>query len=288
MTLAMAQLVTDIVLVDQDYGLAGGHNRVQAVVEYVNGLTERCLYLEELPLKAIQSYYVDYYMCQVLNGDIGQFVWNSRWNPVIVESVTAALDAIGVPDQAALFAQVRDLVEGDLLRLEAFLDSEYASPSSRPYMDELSKVGGEFFERFTAHPDGSEAGCYQIAKANTAWISSWPEARWVSIETFEQELDELAIVIPNPAERRLKAKEDRPWQHGRIDEVLARSGQKLVHLTGINRRATILGMSGEMWHMLTDQGYHRVMFANREAILLPGDGDEIVARLPAPEAVPKG
>jgi hypothetical protein len=45
----MLQLVTQIVLVDQDYDLAYGENKVQAVVEYVNGLMPRYFYLEELP-----------------------------------------------------------------------------------------------------------------------------------------------------------------------------------------------------------------------------------------------
>src|SRR5262245_19616525 len=84
----MPQLITEIFLVDQDYGLAYGHNRVQALVIFVNDLVERYFYYEELPPKAVQSYYVDYYMTQVLNGDIHQFVWNSRWHPLIVESVS--------------------------------------------------------------------------------------------------------------------------------------------------------------------------------------------------------
>jgi hypothetical protein len=35
---------------------------------------------------------------------------------------------------------------------------------------------------------------------------------------------------------------------------------------------------------MTDHGQHRVMFANQEAILLVSDRDDIVARVPAPEA----
>jgi hypothetical protein len=56
-------------------------------------------------------------MTQVLNGNIHQFVHNSGWNPVIVGSVSAP-----------------------------------PSPATRPYMDGLTKVGGDFYERFTAHP----------------------------------------------------------------------------------------------------------------------------------------
>ena len=64
---------------------------MQAVVEFVNDLVERHFYYEEFPTKVVQSYYVDYYHAQVLNGDIDQFVRNSRWRPLIVESVAAGL-----------------------------------------------------------------------------------------------------------------------------------------------------------------------------------------------------
>src|SRR5262245_7421601 len=128
----MAQLIAEIFLVDQDYGLAYGDNRVQALVEYVNDLLQRYFYLEELPPKAVQSYYVDYYMAQVLNGNVHQFVWNSRWHPLIVESVSSGLQSMGAHDQAILFDAVRDIVERDRHRLNAFLDSDYgSSPTSK-------------------------------------------------------------------------------------------------------------------------------------------------------------
>jgi hypothetical protein len=203
----MPQLVTQIVLVDQDYGLAYGENKVQAVVEYVNGLLRRCFHLDELPPDAVRTYYADYYMTQVLNGHIHQFVHNSRWNPMIVGSVSAALDAIGLADQAALFSEVRHFIERDRPRLEAYLAGEYGSPATRPYMDELAKIGGDFFARFTAHPGGRDAGSRQIAVANAAWISSWRNVTWVSAAAFEQRLDDLTAVIPDLAERKQRAEE---------------------------------------------------------------------------------
>jgi hypothetical protein len=83
-----------------------------------------------------------------------------------------------------------------------------------------------------------------------------------------------------------KAEENRPWQHKRIDDVVARSGQELLMLTGIERVASAAGMSGELWHIVTNRGHHRVIFANREAVMLQGERDEIIARAAAPEARP--
>jgi hypothetical protein len=283
----MPQLIKEIFLVDQDHGLAYGHNRVQAVVEVVNDLVERYYYYEELPPKVVQSYYVDYYHAQVLNGDIDQFVRNSRWHPLIVESVSAGLQAMGVHDQTVLFSKVRNFVERDRSRLNAFLESDYgSSPVSKEYVQELEKIDGDFFESFIAHPDGDEAGYRQIAVANAAWISTWPEVRWVTSEQYRCELDRLAAIVPDLAVRKQRAEENRPWQHKCIDDVVARSGQELLMLTGIERAASASGMSGELWHIVTNRGHHRVMFANREALMLHGEREEIVARVPAPEAGP--
>jgi hypothetical protein len=283
----MPQLITEIFLVDEDYGVAYGHNRVQAVVEFVNDLVGRYYYYEELPPKVVQSYYVDYYQHQVLNGDIHQFVWNSRWHPLIVESVSGGLQAMGAHDQAALFSKARNFVERDRNRLNAFLESDYASsPASKEYMEELSKIDGDFFKSFAAHPDGQEAGWSQIANANAAWISTWPEVRWVTPEQYRQELERLAAIVPDLAERKQRAEENRPWQQKRIDDVVARSGQELLMLTGIERTASAAGVSGELWHIVTNRGHHRVMFANGEALMLQSERDEIIARVPAPEAKP--
>jgi hypothetical protein len=55
----------------------------------------------------------------------------------------------------------------------------------------------------------------------------------------------------------------------------ATPGQKFIRLGGRRRG---------VWYVTTDHGQHRVMFANQEAVPLFGDRDEIVARVPAPEA----
>jgi hypothetical protein len=283
----MPQLITEIFLVDQEHDLAYGHNRAQAVVEFVNDLVERHFYYEELPPKVVQSYYVDYYHAQVLNGDIAQFVLNSRWHPLIVESVSAGLQAMGAHHQVVLFSKVRNLVERDRNRLNAFLESGYSSSrASKEYIEELEKIDGDFLASFTAHPDGQEAGWSQIAVANAAWISTWPEVRWVTPEQYRRELERLAALVPDLAARKLKAEENRPWQHKRIDDVVARSGQELMLLTGIERAASAAGLTGELWHIVTNRGHHRVMFANREALMLQSERDEIIARVPAPEAKP--
>jgi hypothetical protein len=215
----------------------------------MNGLRARYFYLEELPPNAVCSYYADYYMVQVLNGNIHQFVFNSRWDPVIVDSISATLDIVGLVHQAALFGEVRDFIERDRPRLEAFLTSQYGSPPTRPYMDELSKIGGGFMKRFTAHPNGEEAGSVQIATANAAWISSWPETRWVSAETFEQELDNLASAIPDLPARKPKAEQNKPWPYKRLDELIASAGQKLVSVGGIKRGVSVAGVTGVLWYL---------------------------------------
>jgi hypothetical protein len=282
----MSPLIQDIVLVAEDHRRGDGLDPVQAILEYVDGLTNRYLRLDELPAKAVQAYFAECYLAQVLNGNIHQFVWNSRWDPMTIDNVAAALEILNLPTQAALFSKVREFVDADRDRLQAFLDGQYGSPETRPYMDELSRIGGDFFDCFVAHPDGYDAGCNQIGTANEKWISSWSDAIWVSGDVFEQKLDELAAQIPDLEARKLEAEENRPWPYKRIDDLIAQAGHTLVRLTAIDQDASAAGMTGDVWHMITDRGHHRVLFTNGEAIMLPGEGDDIIARVPVPETIP--
>ena len=99
-------------------------------------------------------------------------------------------------------------------------------------------------------------------------------------------MERLAAIVPDLATRKQQAEENRPWQYKRIDDVVAHSGQQLMMVTGMERAVSAAGMSGELWHIVTDLGHHRVMFANHEAFMLQSERDEIIARVPAPEAEP--
>lgn len=60
----MHQLVSEIVL--KPVRGYGDRNRAQAVVEYVGGLTDRYLDLQELPPKTLQCYFVDKYRGEII------------------------------------------------------------------------------------------------------------------------------------------------------------------------------------------------------------------------------
>ena|SRR5688500_10236843 len=78
---------------------------VSAVInEYVNPLMHRGYYLRsELPPNVMRSYHTDYYMAQVANGGHGQFMHNSRMEPLILRDIREGLAAIGIEHHVGLF-----------------------------------------------------------------------------------------------------------------------------------------------------------------------------------------
>ena len=102
-------------------------DRVQGLVDWVNRVRFDCFYEEEeIPATALQSYYVDYYLTEVYNGGLSQFVFNSRWNPKTIAFVRDGLAAMGADRHGKLAAQRRR--DGGMAES---LDSEYRPEAAK-------------------------------------------------------------------------------------------------------------------------------------------------------------
>lgn len=58
---------------------------------FVNELFAEYMTPEEISADALRSYYVANYLEQVENGGFSQFVYNCRWNPLIVSTICEGL-----------------------------------------------------------------------------------------------------------------------------------------------------------------------------------------------------
>jgi hypothetical protein len=65
----------------------------EAVSYYVGGLAERFVLDEEMPPKAIQCHALGVYAGEVDNGNIGQFVTNTRWHSLTVAAVSRGVES---------------------------------------------------------------------------------------------------------------------------------------------------------------------------------------------------
>lgn len=157
---------------------------VQAVVAYVNAMTEQGQYRrEELAPQAMWSYHVDYYLGEVANGGHGQFVGNSRWARPVIEDVRNGL--------AAMAAAPYDTIFGDLCKLiEA--DEERAKEIARGRgFGDINPAIKSLDDRFFA------AKCYEtITPANSAWLKSLPNLEIVEDARFAERMRELFRANP--------------------------------------------------------------------------------------------
>jgi len=260
---------------------------IDEVTSFAYGLSKRHFYDDEIPPEAVHVSRVSYLLGQVMNGgSLRQFVENSGWVPHFNEGVRSALTVIGAVEHLAVFDGAAAFVD------EAYCDhGEIDFDRFRELMDKLedehmsdaklkSRLGvvdnkpWDWGERWTA-----------LVPLMERYVNGLKNIRRVRYDRYEAELDRLTRLIPNLEERKARHEEARPWEHKRIDELVALAGQSELWHTAFSLRQHE-GQSVWTWNMRTDAGHHQVIFHDGEAIMFKGRSDEIVARLPAPEQRP--
>jgi hypothetical protein len=225
----MGSRTDTIVLSRASHNSASPREVVSAVKRYAYALHKRSVHDSKMPTKVSQCRCVEYYCDEVLNGNIGQFVLNCRWDPHVVAFVAAGLAEMGVNSQAELFGEVVRFVDQTRSDLEVVLSMNltddptgtvvegkrvqiipkvlmgknsdafdhfmrtqgYGDTQHDRYRERLDAIRGNFFKAFTDHPGGYEAGCEQIRAANAEWIKSWNGLKLVDDNQFDDELDNL-------------------------------------------------------------------------------------------------
>lgn len=150
-----------------------------AVVDYVNHLMHAaCYQRDELPIEALWSYHVDYYLAQVNNGGHGQFVANSGWLEATRADIAAGLSAMGQAEAAAIFAELE--------RFAIEQPERFAETAEGGGFGEADPVVAALDERFFAGPSRT------IAAANGAWLRRLPHLHAVADRDHRAALDALA------------------------------------------------------------------------------------------------
>ena len=114
---------------------------VAEVVRAVNERLDAGTKLDELPRAAVQAYFVDYLVAQHANGGLSQFVYNSRWDPALVQAVREGLKAMGAKRHLAILESLDAAVLGLGDDLDKFLEGEYFGEDD--IRDELNRLNGD-------------------------------------------------------------------------------------------------------------------------------------------------
>lgn len=133
-------------------------------VWFVNALFDQYLTADEIAADALSSYYVDYYLAQVNNGGFSQFVYNSRWSPLVLRLVRKGMLAMGAKRHLEVFERGAKLVEAfGPDRLRAYFASEYFGEN--PDRDELNAPNDEF---------SAVEEVEDLLALNAAWLRKHP------------------------------------------------------------------------------------------------------------------
>jgi len=235
------------------------------MIDFVNAMLDGFYYPEELPPAAMKSYYADYYLTQVNNGGISQFIFNTGWHPEAVMYVKAGLTALGAARHLELFDKVEAEVAllGD--DLDNYLEEEYFGENeTRDRFEQFS----ETFRLINADES--------IMQLNHDFIKALPDLEVLKEPDYSSNLKRLAAAVPNRAQREREALENEPEEFKKIREVC-----QIAHLQVVSFNAVdpieYDGQTTEAWHISTDKGYYFAVFLGRKVYLHNGDSEDVIA-----------
>ena len=168
-------LVDHIVVSQESIRNSDVYAVIESNISVVNYLLEEGAEPGELSPDALGSYYVDYYVAEVMNGGISQFMFNCGGDHQVLDHITRALPLLGATGHAELFSEVRARWEAkEAEEQRAFLDGGLFE-SADPF-EELS-------DRFS-ELNGAE----DLIELNAAFIRNHPTVEAVRLEHLEAHL----------------------------------------------------------------------------------------------------
>lgn len=249
------------------------YDRVMGNIHFVNALMERHFTVEEIPDEALQSYYVDYYLSQVNNGGLSQFVYNSRWSPVTIERVRRGLASMGATAHLALFEELARMVSAVKPDdLSAYFESGYFGDGV-PVRDHLETLSSRFFTL-----DKRE----DLIALNHAYLGRL-SAQVIDHAEWESTMDALGATLPDREARRqaaeTAAEAARSAEERGIRSICGDLGGEFDCLTAMSP-AVWQGRPTLEWHfLLTDGRHYFAVFAGGQMAIVD-DNKQVVVTSP--------
>lgn len=227
-------------------------------VWFVNALLEEHLTADEIASNALHSYYVDYYLAQVNNGGFSQFVYNSRWSPLVLRLVREGMRAMGAEQHLKVFEQGAELVKTlGPDRLQAYFASEYFGENAD--RDELNTPNDDF---------SAAEQVEDLLTLNAAWLRKHPNLCPLPTEAdMQREARRRGEAVPDRERRVAEARANEPQYMKLIRALCDRAGHNLERVTAGDPTRVHEGARTLAWHFITDQGHHHMVVAGGRAIM---------------------
>lgn len=261
--------VDSVYISDKSLKSKDTYDIINSNISFVNALFSEYLEQDELCPQALISYYTDYYLAQLENGGCSQFVYNSRWDKVMIDLVKTGLSVMRAEKHLALFLKLEALVEemkGG--QLERFFSSEYFGDNEErdnfgPLDDELDTIYEE----------------EDLVSLNAAWLKSLPNLKVLSIKEMEKAVDAYGKLVPDREARIAKSLENEPEYAKTIRYLCSQTGMELDRITAGDPSHTYNGVETLAWHFLTDQGHYYFIELDDTVRLFDDDDHEVFFEL---------
>lgn len=250
---------------------AGDEAVVDANIDVVNAMYEELLDEREIALNALRSYYVDFYLTQMLDGGFAQYIVYAGDREGIDELVRDGLREMGAGEHLALFerltAAFEELSNDDA---EAFLEGDDDASAAVAALEELD----EAFATLQEEQD--------IVALNAAYLKGQEGLLVLDEDGIEDEIARRVGLIEDLEERRAASEnsglEELPEFELVIRELCDVAGHELSAITMGDPNYLHHGVKTLAWRFTTDQGNYLMVEEADEAFMIdPSDGKILAA-----------
>ncbi len=266
----MALLSDSILVSKQSVSSDDGYDIIDSNIESVNELVDRLVEYDEITPEALKSYYVDYYLAQVLNGGFSQFIHNIGCDGQIIEFVQEGLVDMQAKEHAALFEKSLGIIERlSEEELDRFLDSEFFGENAE--RDALNEFNDEFYA-LNQRDD--------LIEYNSRWLKQHPKLKALDEGELEDVIDAIVAKIPDLEEREAAALDNQPRYAQVIELLCDASGRELDRITAGDPSHEHEGKTRVAWHFLTDDGQHFYMVdLGDKALMFDGESNKLIVEI---------
>lgn len=241
-------------------------------VSVVNAMYQALLNAEEIAPNALRSYFVDFYLTQMLEGGFAQYVFMTPDRDELDSYIREGLEGMGAREHLALFERTIEhydsLSEADM---EAYLEGDGESEQSDA-VSTMEALDGEFEELLESE---------DVTGLNAAWLQSQPGLLVLDAQELEAHIAARVAGISDLAQRQAEAEEaeleDASDFELIIRELCAEAGHELEKIIMGDPNFEHNGETVLAWHFRTDQGEFIMLEGDVEAVMINPETSEVIA-----------
>jgi len=249
---------------------ASDEDVVGSNVSVVNQMYQALLNAEEIAPHALRSYFVDFYLTQVLDGGFAQYVFMTPDRVELDGYIREGLAAMGAGSHLELFNRTAtffdSLSEADK---DAYLEGEDSADDRPDGVAAMEALDNEFEELLETE---------DVTGLNAAWLRSQDGLLVLDAPELAAHIAVLVAAIPDLAERQAEAeRENTPEFEAIIRELCAVAGQELEKITMGDPNFEHNGEKVLAWHFTTNQGSFIMIEEDEEALMINPDTKDVIA-----------